>query len=49
MPNSDQEIVEGSAQLEAICLCAPDCCFGQPALLGMPETIFVLFVRDELA
>jgi len=49
MPNSDQEIVHGAAQLEAICVWAPDCCFGQLALLGMPETIFVLFVRDELA
>jgi hypothetical protein len=24
-------------------------CYGQPVLLGLPETIFVLFVRDELA
>jgi len=49
MPNSDQEIAEVGAQIEAICELARDPCFGQPALLGLPETIFALFVRDELA
>ena len=47
--NSDQEIAEGCAQIVALCGLAHNPCFGQPALLGLPETIVALFVRDELA
>ncbi|MFL5804688.1 MAG: hypothetical protein ACJ8CR_23450 [Roseiflexaceae bacterium] len=49
MPNSDQEIADVGAQIASICALAREPCFGQPALLGLPETIFALFVRDELA
>jgi hypothetical protein len=48
IPNRNQEIAEGGAQSDAICGLARDTWFGQPALLGLPETIVVLFVRDEL-
>jgi len=49
MPNSDQEIAEGEAQIEALCGWARHRCFDQPELFGLPETIFALFVRDEFA
>jgi hypothetical protein len=49
MPHSDQVIAQGDVQVASNCALARDCCFGQPALLGLPETIFMVFVRDQLA
>jgi hypothetical protein len=49
MPNSDPAIAQGGVQIASICALARDCCPGHPALLGLPETIFVLFARDKLA
>jgi hypothetical protein len=49
MPHSDPAIAQGDVQIASICALARDCCFDQPVLLGLPETIFILFVRDKLA
>jgi hypothetical protein len=49
MPDSDQEIAEGGLWIEAIYGLAHDPCCDQPALLGLPEIIFVSFACDELA
>ena len=49
VPKRDQEIAEGGAQIDVMCRLSCHHRFGQPAVLGLPETIFVLFACDELA
>jgi hypothetical protein len=49
MSHRDQEIAEGAGLLASMRGVAGDRCFDQPALVGLPEVIFALFVRDKLA
>ena len=48
MSNSDREIAHVYVQIEAMCGLARDPRFDQPPLIGLPETILVLFARDKL-